>query len=198
MTDTAPSPDETTSALGQQSSAPNTRELQFPLANVPGPNEPSLDEAEKTAQSSLQAASSAGGTGGGAMPTSFFWTDKNGYDYVSGVGNQPDVGACYAFATLAAIESNFRIDLESPELSIDRSEKFVHFCLLQKDKNEGENATEILEATKSLGILLEECMLFRPDGRLPNDQGNLWLVGCDSLCENWEKKAVVFLTTIPS
>merc|ERR1712142_371710 len=43
------------------------------------------------------------------LPKSFDWRNVDGIDYVSPIRNQGNCGSCYAFASMAALESRIRI-----------------------------------------------------------------------------------------
>lgn len=62
-----------------------------------------------------------------ALPAALDWRNNNG-NWVTAVKNQGQCGACYAFATLAALETLIRLDEGDPELEADLSEQYLISC----------------------------------------------------------------------
>lgn len=62
------------------------------------------------------------------LPTSLDWRNYNGSNYVTPVKEQGGCGACWAFATTAALESNVLISRNTPGSSLDLSEQTLISC----------------------------------------------------------------------
>jgi hypothetical protein len=90
---------------------------------VPGPYDPSLEEAERIAASraSLFAAAVAG------APASFDWRNAGG-NYVTPIVSQGGCGSCVAFGCIAAMESLVKISRHDPGAAVDLSEADLWFC----------------------------------------------------------------------
>ena len=68
----------------------------------------------------------------GLTPPTWDWRDAiyNGIqgDWTTDIRNQGNCGSCYAFGSLAALESLIKIKSENPFLSVDLSEQFMVSC----------------------------------------------------------------------
>jgi len=62
------------------------------------------------------------------QPTSFDWRNYNGENWVTPIKNQQKCGSCYAFGTLATMETLIRLSQSDPDLLIDLSEQYVVSC----------------------------------------------------------------------
>ena len=63
----------------------------------------------------------------GTVPTSFDWR-SNGGNWITAIKDQGNCGACYAFATLGALEAIIRIASGNASHSIDLSEQYIVSC----------------------------------------------------------------------
>ena len=52
------------------------------------------------------------------QPTSFDWRNYNGENWVTPIKNQQKCGSCYAFGTLATMETLIRLSQSDPDLSL--------------------------------------------------------------------------------
>ncbi|WP_228489244.1 C1 family peptidase [Raineyella fluvialis] len=104
---------------------------------VPGPDDPSLEEAEGIAaqaasvESERLAAREAAGIAAepaGAPPAAFDWRDKGGQNFVTPIEDQGGCGSCVAFGSVAAMETLVRINRGSPATSVDLSEAHLWYC----------------------------------------------------------------------
>ncbi|HEX8103237.1 MAG TPA: C1 family peptidase [Solirubrobacteraceae bacterium] len=92
------------------------------LGYVPGPEDPSLDEAEQQAAAMApQLAEEVAGA-----PASFDWRNAGG-NYVTPVVSQGGCGSCVAFGSIAAMESLVMISRRSTA-PVDLSEADLWFC----------------------------------------------------------------------
>jgi len=65
----------------------------------------------------------------GAVPSKFDWRNKDGKNYVTPVKYQEDCGACWAFASTAALESKYLIQMNKPYNNLlDLSEQILVSC----------------------------------------------------------------------
>ena len=62
-----------------------------------------------------------------SLPTKFDWRNNSG-DYVTPIRDQGDCGACWAFATTAALESQVLIAQNTPGADVDLCEQIVLSC----------------------------------------------------------------------
>jgi C1A family cysteine protease len=98
---------------------------------VPGPDDFSLEEAERVAvegHAASVAARAAGLPGGPAAPAAFDWRNRAGLNYVTPIEDQGGCGSCVAFGAVAAVESLVRISRGTPTASVDLSEAHLWFC----------------------------------------------------------------------
>jgi len=63
-----------------------------------------------------------------SVPLKLDWRNYNGNNYVTPVRDQGGCGACWAFATTAALESNMLITGNTPGISLDLSEQALLSC----------------------------------------------------------------------
>lgn len=62
------------------------------------------------------------------LPARVDWRNVNGSDWTTQIRNQGQCGSCVAFATIAVIESRYRILKGDAYLSVDFSEAHLFFC----------------------------------------------------------------------
>lgn len=98
------------------------------------------------------------------FPAKFDWRNVNGHNYVTTVKDQGQCGACWAFASTAALESRILIAGQTPDTELNLSEQSMVSC---DEKNYGcgggylDYAVEFLQIT---GIPLETCYPFTSGG----------------------------------
>lgn len=89
------------------------------------------------------------------IPASFDWRNYNGSSYVTAVRDQGSCGSCWAFGTVAALESQVLI---SQGLNLDLSEQVLLSC----DRSAGDCLGGYIESAsnyiRSSGIPAESCM----------------------------------------
>jgi len=116
------------------------------------------------------------------LPDYFSWKDNDG-DWTTPVRNQYACGSCWAFAALAAIESQINIVNNNPDLDVDLSEQYVLSCLPSAGnclggladlafyyiRNTGPNGNYVN------GIIPETCMPYEASSS----------ISCFSKCPDW-------------
>ena len=99
---------------------------------VPGPDDPSLEEAEhlsRAAEDARLAAVAAGAAAGTAgVPLAIDWRNVGGRNYVTPIRNQGGCGSCVAFGAIAAMESLVSISRGGTSASVNLSEADLWFC----------------------------------------------------------------------
>ena len=109
-----------------------------------------------------------------ALPSSFDWT-QNGGNYVTSVKTQW-CGGCWAFASVAALESKILITFDTPNFDLHLSEHMVMSCSGKANTCESKGSASLaLKFLKNTGTTLESCYpLAETDGP--------W--ACEKGCEN--------------
>lgn len=89
--------------------------------------------------------------GEATLPSRFDWRSYNGHNYVSPIKNQGGCGSCWAFATVAALESKAMITLNLPDNNLDLSEQIVLSCSKADSCDGGwpDQASNFLKSTGS-------------------------------------------------
>ena len=126
------------------------------LGYVPGPGEPSLEQAEQAAKASLAAAKAPAA----GAPAAFDLRNVGGKNFITPVKNQGSCGSCVAFGSVATVEGTTRFKRNQPDLAIDLSEAHLFYC---HGRNEGRRCNNgwwvppALDAIKSIGVSDEAC-----------------------------------------
>ena len=106
------------------------------------------------------------------LPTSFDWRDQNGVNYVSPVRNQGQCGSCYAFASMAMLESHLRI-LTSNTLQVVLSPQDVVGCSEYSQGCEGGFPYLIAgKYAQDFGTVEENCFPYIGKDSACNEQKN--------------------------
>jgi hypothetical protein len=87
---------------------------------------------------------------------SFSWHDYEGSDWMTPVRNQGACGGCWAFASVAAIEGAFNVELGDPDIDIDMSEQFIIACS-EGNCDSGGMPQDVFEYVAGHGIPDEAC-----------------------------------------
>jgi len=90
-------------------------------------------------------------------PSAWDWRNVSGKDWTTSIKNQGDCGACVAFATVGAIESNLEIFKRDSYLSPDLSEADLFFQGCGQCCDNGWDFTPALRYAKNNGIPDEAC-----------------------------------------
>lgn len=159
---------------------PDERELY--LGYVPGPGEPSLEEAERAAAAKLEAEMAAGGYRSAGAPSAFDLRDVAGKNYITAVKNQRNCGSCVAFGSIATVEGTTRLRWNQPDLAIDLSEAHLFYCHARNQGRTCGNGWWVppaLDACRDIGVSDEACYPYTP-----GDQN------CTNLCGDWQARVV--------
>ncbi len=108
-----------------------------------------------------------------SAPASFDWRSNNGNDWSTSIQNQGSCGSCWAFGSLAVMESLLEIKAGNSQLNPDLSEQFLVSC------SSGSCGGWYLDSTASFlqsdGATNESCYYYQASD-LP----------CGDKCQNWE------------
>ncbi len=110
-----------------------------------------------------------------ALPASFDW---RWYKAVSGVRDQGNCASCFAFASVAALESKILIQYESLDDDPDLSEQIVLSCSGLSTCSIAGYAASVADFLVSRGTSLESCYPYT----FTNG-------ACGNACSNWESNA---------
>ena len=119
-----------------------------------------------------------GDPAGDPAAAKFSWHDLAGTDWMTGVRNQGQCGACFVFGTLGAVESQYKYLVQDPLLDIDMSEQEVVSCINFGSCENGGTAQEVGMHLKSNGVPDEAC-----------DPYTATTGVCDTRCADWQQRA---------
>ncbi|TET70368.1 MAG: hypothetical protein E3J56_08100 [Candidatus Aminicenantes bacterium] len=115
------------------------------------------------------------------LPTSFDWSDNNG-NWVTPVRDQGYCGSCWAFATVAQMESLIRIFYGNPFLDVDLSEQFIVSCDTSNHGCSGGRLQNVYQFVQHTGTPDEDCFLY-----LATDEPCYSPLRCDDWANRVEK-----------
>lgn len=122
------------------------------------------------------------GSGGTTAPSPYGtldWRNYNGGNYVTGVRDQEQCGDCWAFASVAGLESKTLITMNTPGVNLDLSEQVLNSCDTADNIGDGCNGGNLVtDFFVNTGAPLESC-----DPYTATD-GN-----CANACANWQQSA---------
>ena len=112
-----------------------------------------------------------------ALPSSLDWRN-NGGNFVSPVRDQGSCGSCWAFASVAALESRVMSAINNPKVSVDLSEQILLSCSGAGDCDNGGYVSSASDYLVGTGTGTEICYKYTAgDG------------SCATACNNWESYA---------
>jgi len=130
----------------------------------------------------------------GSIPY-FSWDDQNGACYSTPAKDQGICNACFAFASLAAMEAQYRIARGEPDFAIDLSEQEVVSCIVPGDScSTGGAAEQVGLYLQGIGVADESCLPYASG--YSGDEGR-----CDATCDDVQDRrhsiAGWYMSTLP-
>ncbi|HMA83232.1 MAG TPA: C1 family peptidase [Candidatus Thermoplasmatota archaeon] len=109
------------------------------------------------------------------LPEKWDWRDVEGDDWCTPIRDQiqDECGSCWAFGTLGALESTYKIWMNDASLDVDLSEQYILSC--SDGSCDGWYLPMTLDWIESQGIIFENCMPYESDDTIP----------CESKCDGW-------------
>ncbi len=124
-------------------------------------------------------ASGATTTAASSAPGTLDWRSYNGGDFVTPVRDQGQCGDCWAFGSVAALESKTLITQNTPGVNLDLSEQVVNSCDTADNYGDGCNGGNLVtDFFVNTGVPLESCYPYTAT------DGN-----CSNACANWQQNA---------
>jgi len=124
----------------------------------------------------------------GMTPTSLDWRNKDGADWTTPIKDQDNCGSCYAFGSLAAMESCINIEAGNPNLDMDLSEQFMVSCGKEwypgRMKGcDGAYPEETFDFLDQYGAIDETCFPYTSgvSGTVPS---------CSNKCDDWQDNII--------
>lgn len=123
----------------------------------------------------------------GLTPSTWDWRDatyngKTG-DWTTSIKSQGNCGSCYAFGSLAGLESVIKIKNENPDLSIDLSEQFMVSCgqewMSGIDGCDGAYHSPTFDFIETYGAIPEYCFPYVSGG-------SGYVPPCSDKCDEWQ------------
>lgn len=111
------------------------------------------------------------------LPKEFDWQDHNGGNWVTPVRNQGQCGSCWAFGTVAQLESLILIFNNTPYIlgfDVDLSEQFIVSCDTSNYGCNGGNMYRAYDFVRDTGIPDEACFLYAASDLPCNDRCTDW------------------------
>ncbi len=106
-------------------------------------------------------------------PAALDWRNKDGVDWTTSIRNQGGCGSCWAFGSLAVLESLIEIDADDSLLNLNLSEQFFVSC--SGGSCGGWYLDSTAEFLKTDGVPDETCFAYQAQN-----------LSCGSKCANWE------------
>ena len=112
------------------------------------------------------------------LPKEFDWRDNNG-NWVTPVRDQErgKCGSCWAFATVAQLESLILISESTPGVNLDLSEQFLLSCDMSNNACAGGNLYNAYNFIRDTGTPDEGCFLYSATNG-----------SCESRCSDWASR----------
>jgi len=112
-----------------------------------------------------------------SYPSSLDWRNKDGNDWISPIKDQGECGACWAFSSVAVVESRAKIELNKPSYNIDLSEQDVVSCNTGGGSCSEGSESDALTHMKNTGIVKESCFAYTASNN-----------SCSNKCSNWQNE----------
>jgi C1A family cysteine protease len=112
------------------------------------------------------------------LPARIDWRNVDGHSYVTSVKDQEQCGACWAFASTAALESRILITSRTPDTDLNLSEQSMVSCEEDQYGCGGGYLDYAVEFLRTTGIPLESCY--------PFTSGN-GITGACGGCADWQQ-----------
>ena len=112
-----------------------------------------------------------------SYPSSLDWRNKDGNDWISPIKDQGECGACWAFSSVAVVESRAKIELNKPSYNIDLSEQDVVSCNTGGGSCSEASESDALAHMKNTGIVKESCFAYTATNN-----------SCSNKCSNWQNE----------
>lgn len=152
------------------------------ISRLPADQRPPTNAAAPRPSGELYSATPTWGGTSFADQDTFSWRELDG-DYTSPPKSQGGCGACWAFASLGVLESQYNIESGDPRWDLDLSEQAMLSC---SDGDCGgwysEGAIEYLVAN---GAVTEECMPYEGDA----------LLACFEVCDEYDDPLIISSAT---
>ncbi len=125
------------------------------------------------------------------LPVAVDWRNNNGGNWISPVKNQEQCGSCYAFATLATLETLIKLDQHNPFLDVDLSEQYLVSCGPTGNRDGydyggclGNYSDFVGDFLLQVGVPDEECF--------PYDANQVAGIEplCDGACGDWSTRTI--------
>jgi len=110
------------------------------------------------------------------LPLQFDWRSHNGSDWTTPIKSQGNCGSCWAFGTLAALESLMEISQNNALLNPDLSEQYLLSC--SAGSCDGWYLDSVLDFLKDYGTVDENCFPYYANDNIP----------CSSCCSDWQSR----------
>lgn len=116
---------------------------------------------------------------GAAPPSAFDWRDHDGENWITPIKDQGMCGSCWAFGAVGAVEAQYNIGTNNPDLDLDLAEQYlVTDCAVDAGNCRGGWYGEALAFIRDRGIPDEGCLPYGDGGA----DGCTYTPECGSIC----------------
>lgn len=159
----------------------SSEERALRLGYVPGPDDPSLEEAEGLAQANLRSFLSAleGPPMAVGYPASYDLRNVGGKNFITDIGDQGGCGSCVAFGVAATAEGTLRVQENNSDLDVNYSEAHLFYCYARDEGrrcNNGWWPSKALDKFRDEGVVDDACFVYSDHDQTCN------------LCGNWQNR----------
>ncbi len=117
-----------------------------------------------------------------SFPVSLDWRNKDGKDWTTPIRNQGSCGSCWAFGSIAVLESLIEIKSQSSSLNPNLSEQFFVSC--SGGSCNGWYLDSSADYLKSDGVTDESCFIYQAANLSCGDRCTDWQDGIEKI-SNW-------------